>query len=119
MSTGMSEVYTWLDALPADADQRTARRRARCGVSHHPAAAVESAGAAGVRQRVAVVPHARRLLRGASRARVLRADAAARVRQLRRVLARLDQRAAAGVALGDGRGGRLAADVVEPARVPV
>src|SRR3954467_7981744 len=99
MSTGMSEVYTWLDALPADADECAARGRARRGVSDDPGAAAQSAGPASLAQRVALVSHAGGVLRRASRADLLRADAAAGIGQLRRVLAGLDQRAAARVAV--------------------
>src|SRR4051794_39820033 len=99
MSTGMSEVYTWLHAVPAHADQRAARRRARRRIPHDPSAAAQPADPADVRDGVALVRDAGRAVRAAPRAVVLHGHAAARVRQPGRVLAGLDQRAAARVAL--------------------
>src|SRR5829696_9004428 len=117
MSTGISEVYTWPDALPADADERPARGRARRGVSDNPAAAAQSAGPARIADRVAVVSHVRGFLRRPPGAAVLRADAAARIRGRRRVLSGVDQRAPARVAVGAGGGGGVDLDVAEPARL--
>src|SRR5260370_42383219 len=92
MSTGMFAVYTWPDALPAAADELAHRRRARRGVSDDPRPAAQSAGAARIVDGLALVRHARRVLRNPSPAAVLRDGAAARVRERPRVFAGLDRR---------------------------
>src|SRR5205085_3794761 len=85
------------NAVPADAQQLAARGRAGRGISHYPAAAAQSPGAARVVHGVALVCDARRVLRHPSGGPLLCADAAARVLRRRDVFAGLDQRAAAGV----------------------
>ena len=79
------EVYTSSDAVPADADQLAARRRAWCGVPHHHRAAAQPEHPAALGDDVAALRGAGALLRRPPRGGVLPVDGRTRVhRPLRR-----------------------------------
>ena len=104
-------------ALPADADELGARRRPRRRVSHRARAAAESADPDPVVEHLALVPDARHFVRRPPRRDLLRGDGGARVLRSRRVLARVGERADAGLDGRRRRCGRGDAHVAQRSRL--
>ena len=117
ISQGTPEVYTSSDAVPPDADQLAARWRAWRGVPHHHRPPAQSERAARVGDDVALVCHARAVLRGSPGSAFLSADGWWRVHRRVRPLARVGERSRARVARGSVGGGCGCIDVAERQRI--